>query len=62
MPTYVYRYSIMRSASIEAKDITDAAIAARKFIAGMPEARLHDIIRTAPPIDAVEEKKKADAP
>lgn len=60
MPTYVYRYSAMRSASVEAKDITDAAITARKFLAGMPEAKLHDIIRTDPPLDPVE-AKKADA-
>jgi hypothetical protein len=60
MPTYVYRYSVMRAASVEAKDITDAAIIARKFVAGMAEAKLHDIIRTDPPLDPIGEKK-ADA-
>lgn len=53
MATYVYRYSVMRSASVEAKDITEAAIAARKFLAGMPEAKLHDIVRVDPPLDPV---------
>lgn len=60
MPTYTYRYSVMHYASVEAKDITDAAIAARKFLAGMPEAKLHDIVRTDPPLDPVD-AKKADA-
>lgn len=57
MPTYTYRYSIMRYASVEAKDIADAAISARKFLAGMPEAKLHDILRTDPPLDPAEAKK-----
>ena len=35
MPTYMYRFSVMRQATVEAKDITDAAIAARRFLAGM---------------------------
>lgn len=51
MPKYQYRFSVMRFATVEAKDITDAAIQARKFLAGMPEAKLHDIIRTDPPLD-----------
>lgn len=57
MPKYQYRFSVMRFATVEAKDITDAAIQARKFLAGMPEAELHDIIRTDPPLDPVDEKK-----
>ena len=60
MPTYMYRFSVMRQATVEAKDITDAAIAARRFLAGMPESKLHDIIRIDPPLDPIGEKK-ADA-
>ena len=54
MPTYHYRYSVMRIGAIEAKDITDAAMQARKFLAGLPDSKLHDVIRVDPP---VEEKK-----
>ena len=54
MPTFIYRYSIIRVGTVEAKDITDAAIHARKFVANLPDAKLHDVIRVDPP---VEEKK-----
>lgn len=61
MPTYQFRYSSMQYSTVEAKDITDAAITARKFLAGMPGSTLHDIIRTEPPIEAeVVEAKKPD--
>ena len=61
MATYVYRYSVMRYASVEAKDITDAAIQARKFLAGLPDSKLHDIVRVDPPLDPVDEKKASAA-
>ena len=51
MPVYQYRYSVMRFATVEAKDITEAAIQARKFLAGLPDSKLHDIVRTEPPLD-----------
>ena len=51
MPVYQYRYSLMRFGTVEAKDITDAAITARKFLAGMPDSKLHDIVRVEPPVE-----------
>ena len=51
MPKYQYRYSLMRVGFVEAKDIADAAIQARKFIAGMPDAKLHDVTRVEPPVE-----------
>lgn len=50
MPMYQYRYSVMRFGTVEAKDITDAAIVARKFLACLPDSKLHDIVR----VDLVE--------
>lgn len=61
MPIYTYRYSVMQYASVEARDITDAAIMARQALAKVPDAKLHDVIRTDPPIGA-EETPKTDAP
>ncbi len=61
MPMYQYRYSVMRFGTVEAKDITDAAIVARKFLAGLPDSKLHDIVRTDPPLDPVDVKKEAAA-
>ena len=57
MPMYQYRYSVMRFGTVEAKDITDAAIVARKFLACLPDSKLHDIVRTDPPLDPIGEKK-----
>lgn len=50
MPMYQYRYSVMRFGTVDAKDITDAAIVARKFLACLPDSKLHDIVR----VDLVE--------
>ncbi len=60
MPMYQYRYSVMRFGTVEAKDITDAAIEVRKKLMALPESKLHDIVRVDPPLDPVE-AKKADA-
>ena len=40
----------LRFGTVDAKDITDAAIVARKFLACLPDSKLHDIVR----VDLVE--------
>jgi hypothetical protein len=59
MPVYQYRYSVMRFAQVEAKDISDAAIMARKQLAALPESKLHDIVRVDPPLDPAPAAKDA---
>lgn len=61
MPVYQYRFSVMRFGTVEAKDITEAAIQVRKFLAGLPDSKLHDIVRVDPPLDPVDEKKASAA-
>lgn len=74
MSKYQYRFSVMRFATVEAKDITDAAIQARKFLAGLPDSFAFDMRldvtavdwpgrepRFDPPLDPVDEKKASAA-